>query len=223
MKMLLKQLKLHMKFHYKAVLIFWCVALLIKWTTTATDIKGLKVAFLHDIFNNSSIAIAIFIVASVFLVQDDIFRTVVSFGVTRLQFFIGSVCFIILQSVIFSFLQVLLLQGTFYETKHINLGAHTIEQFFAQFVFYLLLASLFQLTTIFQKRFNWIGFAFSMIFFLGLTSTIYGKVGLKELVFIDSKSLLDIPNFISISIVLILIYFIISALFIRKVSFEDTI
>ncbi|WP_404447056.1 DUF4052 family protein [Bacillus sp. RC252] len=223
MKMLLKQLKLHMKFHYKAILIFWCVALFIKWTTTATDIKGLKVAFLHDIFNNSSIAITIFIVASVFLVQDDIFRTVVSFGVTRLQFFIGSVCFIILQSVIFSFLQVLLLQGTFYETKHINLGAHTIEQFFAQFVFYLLLASLFQLTTIFQKRFNWLGFVFSVIFLFGLASTMYAGIGIKELVFIDSKMLLEIPNFISVSIVLILIYIVISALFIRKVSFEDTI
>ncbi|MFK4467920.1 ABC-2 type transport system permease protein [Bacillus sp. RC252] len=221
--MLLKQLKLHMKFHYKAILIFWCVALFIKWTTTATDIKGLKVAFLHDIFNNSSIAITIFIVASVFLVQDDIFRTVVSFGVTRLQFFIGSVCFIILQSVIFSFLQVLLLQGTFYETKHINLGAHTIEQFFAQFVFYLLLASLFQLTTIFQKRFNWLGFVFSVIFLFGLASTMYAGIGIKELVFIDSKMLLEIPNFISVSIVLILIYIVISALFIRKVSFEDTI
>ncbi|MED0905808.1 ABC transporter permease [Bacillus cereus] len=223
MTMLLKQLKLHIKYHYKAVLIFWIVALLIKWTMTATDLKGIKVAFLHDIFNNSSIAIVMFIVVSVFLIQLDIFPTVVSFGVTRLQFFIGSVCFILLQSAFFSCLQVLFLQGTFYETEHANLGTHTIEQFFAQFVFYSTLACLFQLTTIFQKRFNWLGFAFSVIFLFGLASTMYAGIGIKELVFIDSKVLLEIPNFISVSIVLIFIYIVISALFIRKVSFEDTI
>ena len=66
MTMLMKQLKLHIKYHYKAILIFWTVALLIKGMT-ATDLKGINVAFLHDIFNNSSIAIVMFIMISVFL------------------------------------------------------------------------------------------------------------------------------------------------------------
>lgn len=51
----------------------------------------------------------------------------------------------------------------------------------------------------------------------------YAGIGIKELVFINSKMLLEIPHFISVSIVLIFIYIVISALFIRKVSFEDTI
>lgn len=41
----MKQLKLHIKYQYKAILIFWTVALLIKGTMTATDLKGIKVAF----------------------------------------------------------------------------------------------------------------------------------------------------------------------------------
>lgn len=223
MTMLMKQLKLHIKYQYKAILIFWTVALLIKGTMTATDLKGIKVAFLHDIFNNSSIVIVMFIVISVFLIQLDIFPTVVSFGVTRLQFLIGSICFNLLQSALFSCLQALFLQDTFYKTEHVNLGASAIEQFFVQFIFYSTLACLFQSTTIVQKRFNWFGLAFSIIVLFGLASTMYAGIGINELVFINSKMLLEIPNFILVSIVLICIYIVISALFIRKVSFEDTI
>ena len=80
-----------------------------------------------------------------------------------------------------------------------------------------------QSTIIVQNRFNWFGFAFSIVFLFGLASTMYAGIGIKELVFINSKMLLEIPNFISVSIVLIFIYIVISALFIRKVSFEDTI
>ncbi|MGU3440626.1 DUF4052 family protein [Bacillus cereus] len=223
MTMLMKQLKLHIKYQYKAILIFWTMALLIKGTMTATDLKGIKVAFLHDIFNNSSIVIVMFIVISVFLIQLDIFPTVVSFGVTRLQFLIGSICFNLLQSALFSCLQALFLQDTFYKTEHVNLGASAIEQFFVQFIFYSTLACLFQSKTIVQKRFNWFGLAFSIIVLFGLASTMYAGIGIKELVFINSKMLLEIPNFILVSIVLICIYIVISALFIRKVSFEDTI
>ena len=190
MTMLMKQLKLHIKYQYKAILTFWAVALLIKGAMTATDLKGIKVAFLHDIFNNSSIAIVMFIVISVFLIQLDIFPTVVSFGVTRLQFLMGSICFILLQSALFSGLQVLFLQGTFYKTEQINLGSYAIEQFFVQFIFYSTLACLFQSTIIFQKRFNWFGLAFSIIFLFGLASTMYAGIGIKELVFINSKMLL---------------------------------
>ena len=56
----------------------------------------------------------IFIVVSTFIIQDDLFRLAVSFGVTRLQFFIGSVCYIVLQSAVFSFLQVIFLQDILY-------------------------------------------------------------------------------------------------------------
>ncbi|MHA2888859.1 DUF4052 family protein [Bacillus cereus] len=94
---------------------------------------------------------------------------------------------------------------------------------FVQFIFYSTLACLFQSTTIVQKRFNWFGLAFSIIVLFGLASTMYAGIGIKELVFINSKMLLEIPNFILVSIVLICIYIVISALFIRKVSFEDTI
>ena len=45
MTMLMKQLKLHIKYQYKAILTFWAVALLIKGTMTATDLKGIKIAF----------------------------------------------------------------------------------------------------------------------------------------------------------------------------------
>lgn len=182
MTMLMKQLKLHIKYQYKAILIFWTVALLIKGTMTATDLKGIKVAFLHDIFNNSSIVIVMFIVISVFLIQLDIFPTVVSFGVTRLQFLIGSICFNLLQSALFSCLQALFLQDTFYKTEHVNLGASAIEQFFVQFIFYSTLACLFQSTTIVQKRFNWFGLAFSIIVLFGLASTMYAGIGIKELI-----------------------------------------
>lgn len=115
------------------------------------------------------------------------------------------------------------LQDTFYKTEHVNLGASAIEQFFVQFIFYSTLACLFQSITIVQKRFNWFGLAFSIIVLFGLASTMYAGIGIKELVFINSKMLLEIPNFILVSIVLICIYIVISALFIRKVSFEDTI
>lgn len=206
MTMLMKQLKLHIKYHYKAILIFWTVALLIKGTMTATDLKGINVAFLHDIFNNSSIAIVMFIVISVFFIQIDIFPTVVLFGVTRFQFLIGSICYNLLQSALFSCLQALFLQDTFYKTEYVNWGSYAIEQFFVQFIFYSTLACLFQSTIIVQNRFNWFGFAFSIVFLFGLASTMYAGIGIKELVFINSKMLLEIPNFISVSIVLIYIY-----------------
>ncbi|CAI8850510.1 ABC transporter permease [Bacillus pseudomycoides] len=221
--MLMKQLKLHMNFHYKAILIFWIVALLIKGTTSAADLNGIKVGFLQDVLNNPSIAITFFIVVSTFVIQDDVFRLAVSFGVTRLQFFIGSVCYMTLQAALFSFLQVILLQNILYSTESASLGGHSVGQFFVQFLFYVTIASFFQVVVIFKQRFQWIGLAVGGAIFLGLTSVLYGEVGIKGLVFKNSATLIDIPYFIMISIGLTVVYFIVSSIVIRKVSFEQTV
>ncbi|WP_260980884.1 DUF4052 family protein, partial [Bacillus thuringiensis] len=37
-----------------------------------------------------------------------------------------------------------------------------------------------------EKRFNWLGLGFSIIFLLGLASRMYGGIGIQELVFINS-------------------------------------
>ncbi|MEH7030168.1 DUF4052 family protein, partial [Bacillus wiedmannii] len=109
MTMLMKQLKLHINFHYKAIIIFWIVALLIKGALNAAHLNGANIGYLPEIINNPSIAIMLFIVGSVFIIQDELFRLAVSFGVTRTQYFIGAICYIVLQSALFSFLQVMLL------------------------------------------------------------------------------------------------------------------
>ncbi|MES9673112.1 DUF4052 family protein, partial [Bacillus pseudomycoides] len=72
MKMLMNQLKLHINYHYKAILIFWIVALIIKGSTSLIDIKDIRVGFLQDVFNNPSIAIMFFIVVSTFFIQLDV-------------------------------------------------------------------------------------------------------------------------------------------------------
>ncbi|HHL3304636.1 TPA: DUF4052 family protein, partial [Bacillus cereus] len=87
MTMLMKQLKLHINFHYKAILIFWIVALLIKGSLNAAHLNGANIGYLPEIINNPSIAIMLFIVGSVFIIQDELFRLAVSFGVTRIQYF----------------------------------------------------------------------------------------------------------------------------------------
>ncbi|KFN03286.1 DUF4052 domain-containing protein [Bacillus clarus] len=223
MTMLIKQLQLHINFHYKAILIFWIVALLIKGTTSAVDLKGVKVGFLHDILNNSSIAIAIFMVASTFIIQDDVFRLAVSFGVTRVQFFMGSVCYIILQSALFSFLQVVLLQNTLYITENASLGGNSVVQFFVQFLFYVTIATFFQVVVIIKQRFQWIGLMIGGTLLLVTISVLYGEAGIKGLVFTSNTTLIEIPYFIGISIGLTIFYFVIGSIFIRKVSFEQTV
>ena len=45
MTMLMKQLKLHINFHYKAILIFWILALLIKGALNAAHLNGLKISY----------------------------------------------------------------------------------------------------------------------------------------------------------------------------------
>ncbi|MGM2720564.1 DUF4052 family protein, partial [Bacillus cereus group sp. Bce031] len=86
---------------------------------------------------NPSIAIMIFIVGSVFIVQDDLFRLAVSFGITRIQYFIGAICYIVLQSALFSFLQILFLQDIKYNLVNVNFGEQLIQQFILQFLFYV--------------------------------------------------------------------------------------
>lgn len=129
MTTLMKQLRLHINFHYKAILIFWIVALLIKGALYAAHLNEAKVGYLPEIINNPSIAIMIFIVGSVFIVQDDVFRLAVSFGITRIQYFIGAICYIVLQSALFSFLQILFLQDIKYNLVNVNFGEQLIQQF----------------------------------------------------------------------------------------------
>lgn len=221
--MLMKQLKLHMKFHYKAILIFWIVALLIKGTTSAADLNGIKVGFLQDILNNPSIAITFFIVVSTFIIQDEVFRLVVSFGVTRLQFFVGAVCYITLQAAVFSSLQLIFLQNIVYSSESTRIGGHSVGGFFAQFLFYVTIASFFQVVVIFKQRFQWIGLAVGGTIFLGVTSVLYGEVGIRSFMFINSETLIDVPYFIMISMGLTVVYIIVSSILIRKVSFEQMI
>lgn len=221
--MLMKQLRLHINFHYKAILIFWIVALLIKGALYAAHLNEAKVGYLPEIINNTSIAIMIFIVGSVFIVQDDLFRLAVSFGITRIQYFIGAICYIVLQSALFSFLQILFLQDIKYNLVNVNFGEQLIQQFILQFLFYVTIACFFQVVVIFKQRFQWIGLMIGGSLFLSTNSVLYGEVGIKGLLFTNDVSLIDIPYFIVISIGLTILYIITSSIFIRKVSFERTV
>ncbi|AKE17281.1 MULTISPECIES: DUF4052 domain-containing protein [Bacillus] len=223
MTMLMKQLRLHINFHYKAILIFWIVALLIKGALYAAHLNEAKVGYLPEIINNPSIAIMIFIVGSVFIVQDDVFRLAVSFGITRIQYFIGAICYIVLQSALFSFLQILFLQDIKYNLVNVNFGEQLIQQFILQFLFYVTIACFFQVVVIFKQRFQWIGLMIGGSLFLSTNSVLYGEVGIKGLLFTNDVSLIDIPYFIVISIGLTILYIITSSIFIRKVSFERTV
>ena len=182
-----------------------------------------KVGYLPEIINNPSIAIMIFIVGSVFIVQDDLFRLAVSFGITRIQYFIGAICYIVLQSALFSFLQILFLQDIKYNLVNINFGEQLIQQFILQFLFYVTIACFFQVVVIFKQRFQWIGLMIGGSLFLSTNSVLYGEVGIKGLLFTNDVSLIDIPYFIVISIGLTILYIITSSIFIRKVSFERTV
>lgn len=221
--MLMKQLRLHINFHYKAILIFWIVALLIKGALYAAHLNEAKVGYLPEIINNPSIAIMIFIVGSVFIVQDDLFHLAVSFGITRIQYFIGAICYIVLQSALFSFLQILFLQDIKYNLVNVNFGEQLIQQFILQFLFYVTIACFFQVVVIFKQRFQWIGLMIGGSLFLSTNSVLYGEVGIKGLLFTNDVSLIDIPYFIVISIGLTILYIITSSIFIRKVSFERTV
>ena len=221
--MLMKQLRLHINFHYKAILIFWIVALLIKGALYAAHLNEAKVGYLPEIINNPSIAIMIFIVGSVFIVQDDLFGLAVSFGITRIQYFIGAICYIVLQSALFSFLQILFLQDIKYNLVNVNFGEQLIQQFILQFLFYVTIACFFQVVVIFKQRFQWIGLMIGGSLFLSTNSVLYGEVGIKGLLFTNDVSLIDIPYFIVISIGLTILYIITSSIFIRKVSFERTV
>ncbi|MEC1984044.1 DUF4052 domain-containing protein [Bacillus cereus] len=223
MTMLMKQLRLHINFHYKAILIFWIVALLIKGALYAAHLNEAKVGYLPEIINNPSIAIMIFIVGSVFIVQDDLFRLAVSIGITRIQYFIGAICYIVLQSALFSFLQILFLQDIKYNLVNVNFGEQLIQQFILQFLFYVTIACFFQVVVIFKQRFQWIGLMIGGSLFLSTNSVLYGEVGIKGLLFTNDVSLIDIPYFIVISIGLAILYIITSSIFIRKVSFERTV
>ncbi len=221
--MLMKQLRLHINFHYKAILIFWIVALLIKGALYAAHLNEAKVGYLPEIINNPSIAIMIFIVGSVFIVQDDLFRLAVSFGITRIQYFIGAICYIVLQSALFSFLQILFLQDIKYNLVNVNFGEQLIQQFILQFLFYVTISCFFQVVVIFKQRFQWFGLMIGGSLFLSTNSVLYGEVGIKGLLFTNDVSLIDIPYFIVISIGLTILYIITSSIFIRKVSFERTV
>ena len=97
----------------------------------------------------------------------------------------------------------------------------SIEQFFVQFLLYVTIASLFQGIVIFQQRFNWVGCGVGSIFFIGLTSVCYDS-GLK-LTLTKTEVLMNIPSFIIISSGLIVFYFVISGICIRKISLEQTV
>ncbi len=172
MTILMKQLKLHINFHYKAILIFWITALLIKGITSVMDLREIREGFLQHILNNPSIAITLFIVVSTFIIQDDVFRLVVSFGVTRLQFFIGSVFYILLQAVVFSFLQVIFFKNTLYSTVNISLGEQSVKQFIVQLLLYVTIATFFQVVVVIKKRFKWIGLMIGGTFFISLNSVL---------------------------------------------------
>ncbi|PEA25412.1 ABC transporter permease [Bacillus cereus] len=220
MKMLMKQLKLHINFHYKAILIFWIVALLIKGALNAAHLNELKISYLPEIINNPSIAIMMFIVVSTFNIQNDLFRLAISFGVTRIQYFIGAICYIVLQSALFSFLQVILLQDIKYNLGNVSIGEQLTQQFILQFLFYVTTACFFQVVVVFKQRFQWIGLMIGGTLFLSTNSLLYGEVGINGLLFTSDVSLIDIPYFTVISIGLTSLYIITSSIFIRKVSFE---
>nr|WP_277818561.1 DUF4052 family protein [Bacillus sp. TL12] len=219
--MLMKQLKLQIHYHYKAIFVFWALAFIIQSLPNFIDIRDIRIGFLQDVINNPSIAVIFFVVVSTFFIQLDLFHLAVSFGATRLQFFIGSIGYIVLQSAFFSFLQILFLPGLFYHVESNSLLGGSIEQFFVQFLLYVTVASLFQGIVIFQQRFNWMGCAIGSIFFIGLTSVCY-NTGLK-MTLTKTEVLMNIPSFIIISIGLIMLYFLVSGIFIRKISLEQTV
>lgn len=223
MTILMKQLKLHLKFHYKAILIFWMVALLIKGTMNAAHLYGIEIGYIPEFITNPSIAIMVFIVGSVFIIQDDLFRLAVSFGVTRIQYFFGAICYIVMQSALFSFLQVLLLQDLKYNVVHVNFWEQSIQQFTLQLLFYVTTACFFQLVVVFKQRFKWIGLMIGGTLFLSMNSVLYGESGITGLIFTNDASLIDIPYFTVISIGLTILYIVTSSIFIRKVSFEQTV
>ncbi|UNP78982.1 DUF4052 domain-containing protein [Bacillus nitratireducens] len=223
MTMLMKQLKLHINFHYKAILIFWIAALLIKGAMNAAHLNGVKISYLPEIINNPSIAIMMFIVVSTFNIQDELFRLAISFGVTRIQYFIGAICYIVLQSALFTFLQVMLLQDIKYNLVNVSFGEQSVQQFILQFLFYVTTACFFQVVVVFKQRFQWIGLMIGGTLFLTTNSVLYGEVGIKGLLFTSDLSLIDIPYFTVISIGLTILYIITSSIFIRKVSFEQMV
>ncbi|MCQ6355630.1 DUF4052 family protein [Bacillus cereus] len=222
MTMLMKQLKLHINFHYKAILIFWIAALLIKGAMNAVNLYGMKIGYLPEFINNPSIAIMMFIIGSTFIIQDDLFRLAISFGVTRIQYFIGAICYIVLQSGLFSLLQVMFLQDVKYNMGNASFGELLAQQFILQFLFYVTTACFFQVVVVFKQRFKWIGLMIGGTLFLTTNSVLYGEVGIKGLLFTSDLSLIDIPYFTVISIGLTILYIITSSIFIRKVSFEQT-
>ncbi|MBE7150394.1 DUF4052 domain-containing protein [Bacillus mycoides] len=223
MTMLMKQLKLHINFHYKAILIFWIVALLIKGAINAAHVNGVKIGYIPEIINNPSIAIMMFIVVSTFNIQDDLFRLAISFGVTRIQYFIGAICYIVLQSALFSFLQVMLLQDIKYNVGNVSFVEQVTQLFILQFLFYVTIACFFQVVIVFKQRFQWMGLMIGGTLFLSTNSVLYGEVGINGLLFTSDVSLIDIPYFTVISIGLTILYILTSSIFIRKVSFEQTI
>ncbi|MGE1125973.1 DUF4052 family protein [Bacillus wiedmannii] len=214
MTMLMKQLKLHINFHYKAIIIFWIAALLIKGITSVMDLREIREGFLQHILDNPSIAITLFIVVSTFIIQDDVFRLAVSFGVTRLQFFIGSVFYILLQAVVFSFLQVIFFKNTLYSTVNISLGEQSVKQFIVQLLLYVTIATFFQVVVVIKRRFKWIGLMIGGTFFISLNSVLYAEVGIQDLNSTSNLSLIDIPYFIVISIILTIVYVVTSGIFI---------
>jgi len=187
------------------------------------DLREIREGFLQHILNNPSIVITLFIVVSTFIIQDDVFRLAVSFGVTRLQFFIGSVFYILLQAVVFSFLQVIFLKNTLYSTVNISLGEQSVKQFIVQLLLYVTIATFFQVVVVIKKRFKWIGLMIGGTFFISLNSVLYADVGIQDLNSTSNLSLIDIPYFIVISIILTIVYIVTSGIFIQKVSFEQTI
>ncbi|MEH7813809.1 DUF4052 family protein, partial [Bacillus toyonensis] len=134
---------------------------------------------------------------------------------------IGSVCYIILQAAVFSFLQVIILQNTLYRTVNISLGEHSVKQFIVQLLLYVTIATFFQVAVVIKKRFKWIGLMIGGTFFISLNSVLYAEVGIQDLNSTSNLSLIDIPYFIVISIVLTIVYIVTSGIFIRKVSFEQ--
>ncbi|EOP69438.1 DUF4052 family protein [Bacillus cereus] len=223
MTMLMRQLKLHINFHYKAILIFWILALLVKGALNAAHLNGLKISYLPEIINNPSIAIMMFIIVSTFNIQDDLFRLAISFGVTRIQYFIGAICYIVLQSALFSFLQVMFLHDMKYNIVNVSFWEQLAQQFIIQFLFYVTTACFFQVVVVFKQRFQWIGLMIGGTLFLSTNSVLYGEVGINGLLFTSDISLIDIPYFTVISIGLTILYILTSSIFIRKVSFEQTV
>ena len=83
-------------------------------------------------------------------------------------------------------------------------------------------ACFFQVVVVFKQRFKWIGLMIGGTL-LTTNSVLYGEVGIKGLLFTSDLSLIDIPYFTVISIGLTILYIITSSIFIRKVSFEQTV